>query len=129
EAPPVAPAVAPPVGAAFEAHEIALRGDGRSLPVALAEGPAGLALFVREPAGVARYAIDVDARTATPVAITALNRSISAAAYDRARDRLWWSGAVDQRQISEPRRAPGFPRPPRNVTTSSVIAHSDDLRA
>jgi hypothetical protein len=119
---------APPAAPAFEVHEIVPAGDGRSLPIALAETDGAVALFMTEPTGIGRYAIDLDAGTAIHAQTVTLEHYTNVAAYDRAHDRLWWSEAVDQQRIWQPSSDGDFPRADLVVTDASAVAHTNGLR-
>jgi hypothetical protein len=113
---------------AYEIHEIAVVGDGRSVPIALAETDAGIALFVTEPTGIGRYAIDLDESTATQTRTVPLEHYTSLAAYERAQDRLWWTAAVEQHRRHQPSNDGDFPRGDLVVTHASEIVHTDGMR-
>ncbi|HLT39574.1 MAG TPA: hypothetical protein VK034_24990, partial [Enhygromyxa sp.] len=113
---------------AFEVHEIPVAGDGRSLPIALAETDGGLVLFAPDPTGLGRHAIDLDAGTATVVGTLPLERYPGVVGYDRAHDRLWWAGPVEQLRLGQPSRDGDFPSPDLVVTYASEVAHSNGLR-
>jgi hypothetical protein len=126
--PPEPPVDVPAAAPTYEVHEITLDGDGRSIPVELAETDGGLALFATEPTGIGRYAIDLDGGTATQTLTVPLEHYTNLAAYDRAQDRLWWSAAVDQLRLHQPRSDGDFPRGDLVVTHSSAIVHTDGMR-
>lgn len=117
-----------PLASAIAVHEIAVAGDGRSVPIELVETDGGLALFMTEPTGIGRYAIDLDAETATHTETVPLDRYPAVAGYQRTHDRLWWTGAAEQVRLPQPSSDGDFPRGDLVVTTASTVAHSQGLR-
>lgn len=112
-----------------ELYAIPIAGDGRTFTIALAETEAGVVLFATEPAGIGRYALDLDARTSVGTEVIAIDRYTNLAAYDRAHDRLWWTTPLDQLRIPQPSRDGDFPLGDLVVTNSSTVEHSEGLRA
>lgn len=121
------PTLVDPALSGPELREIPIEGDGRSVPLALAESDQGVVLFTTEPSGIGRYTLDLDANTAARTEVIPIDRYTNLAAYERAHDRLWWTAGLDMVRISQSSSG-GFPRGDLVVTNASTVAHSEGLR-
>jgi hypothetical protein len=127
---PVVEVIAPPEAepAAFVVEEIALDGDGRVVPIALAAENGAIALAVMSPEGIVRFSVALETGTVTPVDVTSVDRYPTVAEHDPAHGRLWWATPLEQARFSRP-SARDFPVADAEVTTSTTVAHSLGLRA
>lgn len=125
--PAPAPDVEAPPPAAPALHEIPIADVGM-YTLALAQAEQGALLFASEPDGIGRFALDLDARTATRTEVIAVDRYPHAVAYEHAEDRLWWVATLEQERSWQPSSG-GFPRGELVVTNSSVVGHGQGLRA